>query len=61
MIPKNKLKKNKYKYCKDFTRHLHDTLCDTNIFTYQRYVLYRDVITVKYYIRLKNRNRKGVA
>ena len=60
MIPKNKLKKNKYKYCKDFTKHLKDTLCDTNIFNYQRYVLYRDIINVKYYIKLKRRERKGL-
>ena len=60
MIPKNKLKKNKYKYCKDFTKHLHDILCDTNIFTYKRYVIYRDLITVRYYIKIKKRKRKGM-
>ena len=60
MIPKNKLKKNKYRYCKDLTKHLKDTLCDTNIFTYQCYVIYRDIITVKYHIKLKKRKRKGL-
>ena len=60
MIPKNKLKKNKYKYCKDFTKHLLDALCDTNIFTYKRYVIYRDLITVRYYIKIKKRKRKGM-
>ncbi len=59
MLPSNKLKKNKLNYCKKFLIYLKAQITDTNIFPFQRYKLYKDVIIPKIEMKLKKRNRKG--
>lgn len=59
MLPSNKLKKNKLNYCKKFLIYLKAQIVDTNIFVYQRYKLYKDVIIPHFKMKLKKRNRKG--
>lgn len=59
MLPTNKLKKNKLNYCKKLLIHLKSEIVDTNIFVYQRYKLYKDVIIPHYKMKLKKRYRKG--
>lgn len=59
MLPSNKLKKNKLNYCRKFLIHLKGEIIDTNIFVWQRYKLYKDVIIPRYRAMSKKIKRKG--
>ncbi len=59
LFPRNRLKKNKYQYCKQFTEYLKHEIVDTNIFVFMRYEAYRLKITPMYKAKTKRRTRKG--